>query len=146
MAHSTTSAGNPAGPGSPRADSPWAAGGAMFAGVLLLVDGILDIIKGIVGIAEDDVYSRLGNYVFKFDVTAWGWIHLVLGIVLALVGAGILKNALWARTTGVMLASLSIVINFLWLPYVPVWALVSIGIGVFVIWALCTARTDTTAA
>ncbi|GHH43554.1 hypothetical protein GCM10018773_29850 [Streptomyces candidus] len=118
----------------------------MFAGVLLLVDGILDIIKGIVGIAEDDVYSRLGNYVFKFDVTAWGWIHLVLGIVLALVGAGILKNALWARTTGVMLASLSIVINFLWLPYVPVWALVSIGIGVFVIWALCTARTDTTAA
>lgn len=110
----------------------------MFAAVLLLVDGVLGVIKGIAGIAEDDVYSRLGDYVFKFDVPAWGWIHLVLGIVLVVVGADILKGAGWARAMGVALAAFSVVVNFMWLPYTPIWALVSIAIGIFVIWALCT--------
>ncbi|MFE2285250.1 hypothetical protein ACFXDJ_13880 [Streptomyces sp. NPDC059443] len=118
--------------------NPWAASGAMFAGVLMLVEGVLGILKGIVGIAKDDVYARVGDYTFKFDVTAWGWIHLVVGIVLAVVGAGILKGAAWARVTGVTIVALDIVLNFLWLPYTPLWALISIAIGVFIIWALCT--------
>ncbi|MFD9500629.1 hypothetical protein [Streptomyces sp. NPDC060035] len=127
---------------SPRSGSgsAWAAGGAMFAGVLLLVDGVLAVIKGIAGIASDEVYARINDYTFKFNVTAWGWIHLVLGIVLVLVGFGILKGALWARGVGVGLAALSLIANFMWLPYQPVWAIVSIAIDVFVIWALCTDR------
>lgn len=120
--------------------SAWAAGGTMFAGVLLLVDGVLAVIKGIAGIATDDVYTRINNYVFKFDVTAWGWIHLVLGVILLIVGAGVLKGSDWARGAGVGLAALSIIANFMWLPYQPVWAIVSIAIDVFVIWALCTDR------
>ncbi|WP_412075197.1 hypothetical protein ACLF6K_04115 [Streptomyces xanthophaeus] len=123
--------------------SAWAAGGTMFAAVLLLVDGVLGVIKGIVGIADDDVYASLGDYVFKFDATAWGWIHLVLGIVLVVVGAGLLKGALWARAMGVALAAFSVVVNFMWLPYTPIWAIVSIAIAVFVIWALCTDGTRT---
>ncbi|MFH9610496.1 hypothetical protein [Streptomyces sp. NPDC017448] len=123
-----------------RSGSPWAAGGTMFAGVLLLVDGILGVLKGIAGIASNDVYTRINDYVFKFDVTSWGWIHLVLGVILVLVGVGILKGATWARVAGVMLASLNIVANFMWLPYTPVWAIVTIAIDVFVIWALCTDR------
>lgn len=112
----------------------------MFAGVLLLVDGILSVLKGISGIATDDVYARVNNYVFEFDVTAWGWIHLILGVILLVVGWGILKGFDWARGAGVGLASLSIIANFIWLPYQPVWAIVSIAIDVFVIWALCTDR------
>ncbi|WP_326697287.1 hypothetical protein OG909_08050 [Streptomyces sp. NBC_01754] len=123
-----------------RPESPWAAGGTMFAGVLLFVDGVLDVFKGIAGIASDDVYARISNYTFKFDVTTWGWIHLGLGIVLMLVGLGILKGAGWARGVGVGLAALNIVANFIWLPYQPVWAIVSIAIDTFVIWALCTDR------
>ncbi|WP_031090151.1 DUF7144 family membrane protein [Streptomyces sp. NRRL WC-3549] len=122
-------------------ESPWAAGGTMFAGVLLLVDGILDVFKGIAGIASDDVYARISNYTFKFDVTTWGWIHLGLGVVLILIGLGILTGAAWARVLGVVLAALNIVANFIWLPYQPVWAIVSIAIDTFVIWALCAART-----
>ncbi|WP_328301248.1 hypothetical protein OG389_28290 [Streptomyces sp. NBC_00435] len=118
--------------------NPWAASGAVFAGVLMLVEGVLGILKGIVGIANDDVYARLGEYTFKFDVTAWGWIHLVLGIVLAVVGAGILKGAPWARVTGVVIVALDIILNFLWLPYTPLWGLISIALGIFIIWALCT--------
>ncbi|MFF5773903.1 hypothetical protein ACFY8V_32600 [Streptomyces californicus] len=122
--------------------SPWAAGGTMFAGVLLLVDGILGILKGIAGIASNDVYTRINDYVFKFDVTSWGWIHLVLGVILVLVGVGILQGATWARAAGVVLACLNLVANFMWLPYTPVWAIVTIAIDVFVIWALCTDRWD----
>ncbi|WTS98019.1 hypothetical protein OG904_05665 [Streptomyces sp. NBC_00096] len=110
----------------------------MFAGVLMLVEGVIGILKGIVGIANDDVYASVGDYTFKFDVTAWGWIHLVLGIVLVVVGAGILKGADWARVTGVVIVALDIILNFLWLPYTPLWGLISIAIGLFIIWALCT--------
>ncbi|MEU9565747.1 hypothetical protein AB0D16_27660 [Streptomyces sp. NPDC048161] len=120
--------------------NPWAASGIIFAGVLLLVDGVLGVIKGITGIATDDVYAHVRNYTFKFDVTSWGWIHLILGIVLGIVGWGILKGAGWARATGVVLAAISLIVNFVWLPYQPIWAIVSIAIDVFVIWALCTDR------
>ncbi|MFF1460919.1 hypothetical protein [Streptomyces sp. NPDC058330] len=138
MAQSAPSSSNTRPPERP--DSAWAAGGTMFAGVLLLVDGILDIFKGIAGIASDDVYERITNYTFKFDITAWGWIHLILGVVLFFVGLGILKGAGWARGVGVGLAALNIIANFIWLPYQPVWAIVSIAIDTFVIWALCTDR------
>ncbi|MFF9689305.1 hypothetical protein [Streptomyces sp. NPDC014623] len=121
-------------------DSPWAAGGVTFAGVLLLVDGVLAVVKGVAGIASDEVYTRISNYTFKFDVTAWGWIHLILGVVLVLVGWGILKGAAWARGVGVGLAALNLVANFVWLPYQPVWAVISIAIDTFVIWALCAHR------
>ncbi|MET8687432.1 hypothetical protein ABZV77_24775 [Streptomyces sp. NPDC004732] len=120
----------------------WASGGTMFAGVLMMVNGILGIFEGIAGIAKDDVYERIGDYVYKFSLTTWGWIHLVLGILVAVVGWGILKGASWAKASGVALAALAIVAQFLWLPYTPVWALISIAIGVFVIWALCNDRDD----
>ena len=118
--------------------SAWVTSGTMFAGVLFLIEGALGVIKGISGIARDDVYSQVGDYTFKFDVTAWGWIHLVLGLVLAVVGAGLLKGALWARATGVVLAAISIILNFMWLPYTPIWAVISIAISGFIIWALCS--------
>ncbi|ALC23105.1 hypothetical protein ACH46N_26270 [Streptomyces pristinaespiralis] len=121
-----------------RASSAWATGGTIFAGVLLLMEGILNILSGIAAIAEDDVYTRVGDYVFKFNLTTWGWIHLILGIVVAVTGWGILRGAAWARGLGVGVAALVVVLQFMWLPYQPVWAVVSIAIGLFVIWALCT--------
>ncbi|MDF6042255.1 hypothetical protein LRD69_08770 [Streptomyces sp. JH14] len=136
------SPGRRAGPPAGGGGNPWAAGGVMFAGVLLMVDGVMAVIKGIAGIASDDVYARIRNYTFKFDVTAWGWIHLVLGVVLLLIGWGILKGAGWARGLGIGLAALSMIVNFMWLPYEPIWAVISIAIDAFVIWALCTDRSQ----
>ncbi|MEU3460723.1 hypothetical protein ABZ721_12295 [Streptomyces sp. NPDC006733] len=146
MTHAAPPVSTPQNPDPSDRPSAWAAGGTVFAGILLLVDGVLGVLKGIVGIAKDDVYSRLGDYVFKFDLTTWGWIHLVLGVLLAVVGWGILSGAGWARGAGVALAAFSIVVNFVWLPYIPVWAIISIAIDVFVIWALCADRSDRTSA
>ncbi|MFD7440006.1 hypothetical protein [Streptomyces sp. NPDC059909] len=116
----------------------WAAGGTLFAGVLMLVMGVVDIIEGIAAIAEDDVYTRIGDYVFSFNLTGWGWIHLILGIILVVTGWGILKAAEWAKVTGIALAALNIVAQFIFLPYQPVWAVAAMAISVFVIWALAT--------
>ncbi|GHG20606.1 DUF7144 family membrane protein [Streptomyces zaomyceticus] len=122
----------------PSASGAWASGGTLFAGVLMLVTGFLDVFQGIAGIAEDDVYTRVGDYVFKFNLTTWGWIHLILGVILAIVGIGILKGMEWGRVAGIALASLNILFQFLFLPYQPWWALFSMAISIFVIWALAT--------
>jgi hypothetical protein len=76
------------------------------------------------------------NYLFKFDVTTWGWIHLILGIIVALAGWGLLSGRTWARVVGITLAVLSAIANFLWLPYYPLWSLLIIALDVLVIWAL----------
>ncbi|AWI28212.1 hypothetical protein E3E14_29585 [Streptomyces sp. ICN441] len=117
-------------------DTGWAAGGTLFAGVLMLVIGVISILEGIAGIVEDEVYLRVGGYVFSWNLTAWGWIHLVLGVLVAVTGWGILRGMEWSRYLGVALASLNIIVQFLFLPYQPVWALFSMAVSVFVIWAL----------
>ncbi|GHH70793.1 hypothetical protein GCM10018793_05370 [Streptomyces sulfonofaciens] len=117
-----------------------ARGGTIFAGILLLVDGLLSILKGIAGIISNNAFAGVGNYVYAFSVNSWGWLHLGVGIVVVLAGLGILARAPLARAFGVAMASLSIIANFIWLPYQPVWALISIAIDIFVVWALCTDR------
>ncbi|MFF9058943.1 hypothetical protein ACF09K_09605 [Streptomyces sp. NPDC014882] len=127
-------------PPGPSAESGLAAGGVVFAGVLMLVNGVLAVFQGIAAIAEDDVYGRIGDYVYKINLTGWGWILLIVGVVAAVAGGGILKGAAWARVTGIVLASVSLVLQFLFLPYAPVWSIVLIAIDVFVIWALAVYR------
>ncbi len=116
--------------------SAWAVGWAFFAAVMLMVVGCFQILAGLVAIVEDDFFVVGQKWVFEFDVTTWGWIHLVWGIVLILVGVGILTGNLAARIVGVIAASLSAVANFAFLPYYPVWAVVVIAIDVAIIWAL----------
>ncbi|MET9776781.1 hypothetical protein ABZ023_21370 [Streptomyces sp. NPDC006367] len=136
MANTAHGTGGPARPGDDTA--AWASGGVVLAGVLMLIEGLFGVFNGIAAIAADDVYASVGDYVYKFSLTAWGWIHLILGVLVAVTGWGILKGAAWARGLGVGLVALVVVLQFLWLPYHPLWAIVSIAIGVFVIWSLCT--------
>ncbi|MER5912396.1 hypothetical protein ABT124_18365 [Streptomyces sp. NPDC001982] len=118
------------------ANSGWVSGGIVFAGVLMLVNGILAILQGISAIAADDVWARVGAYVYKINLTGWGWILVVLGVVAVIAGVGILKGFEWARAVGIALASLSMVLQFLFLPYAPIWSIIMIAIDMFVIWAL----------
>jgi hypothetical protein len=121
-------------------EQTWASGGTLFAACLLLIDGILDILQGVSAIARDDVYAQVGSYVFRFDITTWGWIQLIVGIVAVLIAIGLFRDATWARICGVVIAALMVVSNFMWLPYAPYWAFISIGIGIFCIWSLATRR------
>jgi hypothetical protein len=117
----------------------WAAGGTVFAGMMLLIAGVLAVLEGVVGISRDAVYvATRGDYTYEFDVRAWGWIHLALGVVAVLIGYGLLRGAAWARYAGIVIAGLSLIANFMFLPYQPVWSVVMIAIDTFVIWALST--------
>ncbi|WP_035846449.1 DUF7144 family membrane protein [Kitasatospora azatica] len=117
-----------------------ASGLVVFAATMLAIAGLLNIFRGIMAIAEDDVFVRTPNYVFKFSLTSWGWIHLVLGVLALGVTVGLLRLALWARTVGVLVAALLIVANFLSIPYYPFWSIIVIAICAFVIWGLCVVR------
>ncbi|MEV7287714.1 hypothetical protein AB0O01_24620 [Streptomyces sp. NPDC093252] len=128
--------GAPSPTGSHAPNSPWATGGVTFAGVLMLLNGLLVIFQGISAIAADDIYTRVGDYVYKINLTGWGWILLVLGVISVIAGWGILSGATWARVVGIALASLSLVAQFLFLPYQPLWSVFMMAIDVFVIWAL----------
>ncbi|MFF7551858.1 hypothetical protein ACFZA9_03015 [Streptomyces olivaceus] len=124
-------------PGGPAGRSDgWVRGGVVFAGVLLLLSGALAVLQGIAAIAEDDVYARIGTYVYEMSLTGWGVVHVVLGALVCATGYGLLKDMAWARTAGIVLASLSLVAQFLFLPYSPVWSVIMMAIDVFVIWAL----------
>ncbi|SHH77408.1 DUF7144 family membrane protein [Streptomyces sp. 3214.6] len=127
--------------GGPRRTTPPGSrigGGVVFAGVLMLCSGVLAVLQGIAAIAEDVVYARVGTYVYELSLTGWGWIHLVLGVVAAATGVALLKNAHWARFPGILLAALSLVAQFLFLPYEPLWSITVMAIDVFVIWSLTT--------
>lgn len=129
-----------AGTHAPSAKRQWAEGLTVFAAVSLMIVGVLDILRGVMGIAGDDVFVATENYVFRFDLTAWGWTHLVLGALAALISLGLVRGALWARVAGVVIAGLLVIANFLSLPYYPVWSVVMIAFSGFIIWALCVAR------
>jgi hypothetical protein len=122
--------------GSGAAGGGAAEGGIVFAGVLMILGGTLQAVQGLVALANDTFYVAGEEYLFQFDVTTWGWVHLVLGLVVAFGGVSLFRGATWARVLAIALASLSIVANFVWLPYYPLWSLTLIGLAVFVIWAL----------
>ncbi|MEG3629911.1 DUF7144 family membrane protein [Streptomyces poriticola] len=119
-------------------ESGWVAGGVVFAGVLLLCNGAFAVLQGIAAIAEDDVYAQVGGYVYELDLTGWGVVHVILGALLLVTGYGLLKDMTWARVAGIVLAALSLISQFLFLPYAPFWSVVLMAIDVFVIWALAS--------
>lgn len=116
--------------------SGWAVGFVVFAAVMMMLAGGFQTIAGIAAIFEDEFFVVGANYVYDVDVTAWGWIHLILGVILFAAGAGVLSGATWARVVGITLASLSAFANFFFIPYYPVWSIVIIALDVAVIWAL----------
>ncbi|MGW2704007.1 DUF7144 family membrane protein [Streptomyces sp. NPDC001340] len=126
--------------GAHTAKQQWAFGLTAFAGVMLLLAGLLGVFRGIMAIAHDNVFVTTPNYVFKFDLTSWGWIHLVLGALAVVVSFGLVRPTLWARVAGVGIAGLVIIANFLSLPYYPVWSVVMIAMSGFIIWALCVVQ------
>ncbi len=116
----------------------WADGLGIFAGSALLMVGLFQLLQGISAALKDQVFTVTPNYVFSFDLTTWGWIHIVVGAVIAIVGGAILAGQRWALGAGVVLAIVSALMNFAWMPYYPVWAVIIIALDIAVIWGLST--------
>ena len=121
-----------------------AVGLTMFAGFMMLMLGGWWIIAGLVAIVNDDFYVVTQEWIFEFSTTSWGWIHLILGIVVLFAGIGVFSAAVWARTVGVILAGISGLVAFAWLPYFPVWGILFVTLSVFTVWALTVHGRDIT--
>jgi hypothetical protein len=135
MTESTGSRRQTAAPEEPGA---WAQGLILFAAVMMFVGGGFQAIAGLAAIFENEFYTVTPNYVLEFDVSAWGWIHLLLGVIVVFAGYGLLSGQTWARVVGIVLASVSALVNFAFIPYYPFWSLTIIALDVFIIWALAT--------
>ena len=116
--------------------SSWAMGWATLAAILMMIHGVWGSMVGLAGILEDEFYVVTPDWVFQFDATTWGWIHLIVGIILLVSGFGIFSGNVMARTVGVVIAGLSAVTYFAFIPYYPVWSIVVIAIDIAIIWAL----------
>ena len=118
-----------------RARTGWV-GWIYFAAVLMILAGVLNAIHGLVAIVNDQwvVFGNSNN--LYLDLTQWGWIHLVIGVLLALAGVGVLSGNLLARIVGVVIACVSVIANFLYMAAYPVWSLTVIALDIFVIYAL----------
>jgi hypothetical protein len=122
--------------------SGWAVGFILFAGILMIMVGCFQFFEGLVAVFNDTFYVTTRNYIFQFDATTWGWIHLIVGLIVAFAGWGLLSGRTWARVVAITLAVLSAIANFLFIPYYPFWSLLLITLDVFVIWAVAVHGRD----
>jgi hypothetical protein len=123
----------------PSSDLPAGQSGTtVLAATLMILSGLWSFFVGLTAILKQSFFVAQSNYTFQFSVHGWGWIHLVLGIVVLAAGACVLLGQTWAKALGIVLAAFSGLSYFLFLPYYPIWSVVMIGIDLFVIWALAS--------
>jgi hypothetical protein len=115
---------------------PGPTGWAVFAGVILLMVGFLNFFYGLAAILNDDVVVVGGHGAIIADLTAWGWITLILGAILVLTGFGLLTAQEWARWTAVFFATINAIAQIGVFPAAPLWAFIVILLDVLVIYNL----------
>jgi hypothetical protein len=107
-----------------------------FAGVMMILAGSLNLFYGIVAAVNDEwvVFTNRANV--YLDISEWGWVHIIVGAVVLISGLGLFSGNILARTIAVVVASISLVVNFFFIPVYPLWAITVIVIDLLVIWAV----------
>jgi len=110
-----------------------------FAGIMMILLGAIQIVEGLVALLRPDYYL-VGSegLVVSLSFTGWGWVHLLLGILVLAAGSGVLAGKTWGRVVGVVLAGLSVLINLAFIAAYPMWAIIVIAVDIAVIAALCS--------
>jgi len=116
--------------------SRWALGGLIFAGTILVIAVTFQALAGLTALLNGAFYVVSDNYAFRVDVTTWGWFHLVLGVVMVAGGAALFAGRSWAGVLAIVIAVVSAIANFLFIPYYPFWSLLVIGLDFWVIWSV----------
>lgn len=109
---------------------------SIFAGVLLAMMGCFQILQGLAAVLKDDIFVKGADYTYAIDTTGWGWINMLLGVIVLVVGLGILRGQVWANSAGIGFAVLSALAQFAFLPYYPLWSMIIIAMDILIIWAL----------
>jgi len=111
-------------------------GWVAFASFMMILVGFFGIFEGLTAIFNSKFYVVTEKYLVTVNLTTWGWVHLLLSIVVIAAGYAVMQGKVWGRTVGVILAMLSALANMAFLPHYPLWSLLIITIDIFVIFAL----------
>ncbi len=111
-------------------------GWIVFAGVMMIISGSLNALYGLVAVVNDEWVVWTNRASLYLDISQWGWVHLVIGLVVLLSGIGVFSGNVLARTVGVIAVTISLIANFFFIPAYPLWAIAVVVIDVLVIWAL----------
>jgi hypothetical protein len=117
-----------------------ALGWRFFAGILLLLLGILNMIDGLLGITDTDVFQQNASTTATLPVTdrlaVWGWVMLLVGVVMVVIAFPVIYGLPWARYAGIAVAGLNLVLQFTYLAHFPLWSLIIVFLNVLVIFGL----------
>jgi hypothetical protein len=117
--------------------TPRAAGWLSFAAALLVVSGVFKILDALWAFKYDDeVSEEVQTILFENDLESWGWVWLVVGIVLIVTGVAVVSGAPWARWVGIIAASIAAIVFLPWIYYQPLWTILSVTLAVLVVYAL----------
>ena len=119
-----------------RREMAWASGFALFAGLMMIIVGLNQALLGFAGVLGNDAYLPVEDYLYGFDLSTWGWVHLGFGAALVLTGVSVLQGRPWARAVGIWVAMLNLVTSFAFIPFYPVGAVLLIALNVAAIWGL----------
>jgi hypothetical protein len=129
------------GPKSYGSDTDDWSGWISFAGIMMILLGSFQIIEGLVALLRSSYFVvPATGLVVNVDYNAWGWLHLVLGVLIFAAGFGVMAGRLWARIVGIVLALISAVVNLAFIAAYPLWAIIVIAVDIAVIYALATHR------
>ena len=123
------------------------AGWIGFAGIMLVIVGAIDFFQGVIALAEDEYFVPTGSGFLVVDLTAWGWIMLLWGVLLVLAGLGLVSGQGWARWFAIVVVSVNFIaqLGFLGNSQNPVWALTGITLSIIVLYALTARWSESTA-
>lgn len=111
-------------------------GWIVFAATMMIIGGTLNAFYGLIAIVNDEWVVFGNRSDLYLDLTQWGWVHLILGLAVLAAGIFLFRGSAVARAVAVVLAGLSIIANFLWLPAYPLWSIVVMTADVLVIYAI----------
>jgi len=111
-------------------------GASLAAGAMMTLSGSLSILMGISGIAQDSLFAASSHYTYWFDLTTWGVIHLVVGVLLVITGLAVLTDKSWGRGAGAAVAAISLITQFMFVPHYPAWAIPMMTLDLLILFAL----------
>ena len=112
-------------------------GWVVFASFMMIMVGVFQAVEGLVALFDDGYYHVTeSGLVVNVDYTVWGWVHLLLGVLILVSGIGVLTGNMAARAVAVVLAGLSAFVNLVFIEAYPVWSVIIITIDVLVIYAI----------
>jgi hypothetical protein len=122
--------------------SPWI-GWIAFAGVAMCLLGAFHVFQGLVALFQEEYFLVADSgLLVNVSYTAWGWVHLIGGVVVVVAGLCVFGGQVWARAVGVLVALASAVTSLTFMSAYPLWSVIMIGLDVVIIWALTVHGSD----